>query len=806
MRWIRVLGVMGLGLLLCAVSAQAQTIPAATGWHQLSNTSLQSVCPANGFGGSSYNFSDNCANVILAWNSGAFDTSRNRLLVWGGGHIDYSGNEIYAIDLDDLSSTRLTNPSVPVASSCLEALTGPTGPNSRHTNDGLAYMGGTIDKLLVTSGSLTCGPGNNAVSTWTYSFASGTWTRRGDMPLMGFTANDAEGAYAVWDQVSGLAFMDTRIGLASMDDSTGTWTVRNNQGGHYRCLSQTAIVDPIRRFIYSVGCGQMWRWNIANVASIPAPTSISSTGGGSCVSATGPGLAWDSVKQRVTMWCGGSTVYTLNATTNAWTATALSGTTPGAQTGNGTYKRFAYSQTSQVFVVINAMGSNAFAARLDTQVEDFTVRCAQPGVVKCQGFDTVGDYTNGVKYFVGDGGFNGATQDTTTKVSGTAALRFNLPAGRATSDISGSWRDDMGSTFGEGSTFYAQYRVRISPEMVTNLAQWQSGTDTGWKHIIFHHLGGASCASLELTGTIYQFSGGKATQIFYSECGNRPYFMTGAGAQSSSGPYLQQGTPTPPSTPTLGFRCDFNSLVDGTGSGTGCFNWQWPNEWMTFNWEVRIGTLGVSNSTVKITVARDGASVAWPVVWFNGNMRIDENSPSQRTFGAFQLTPYMTGLNSAASSGANIWFDDLIVSTQPIALPGQTTGGSGGDTTPPSAPTNLRVVSIAQKLVNLAWDASTDDTAVAGYLFEHCNGVSCSSFVQVGGTLPGLSFADSGLLVSTPYTFRVRATDAANNLSSYSSTVGATTPNVAYHPTLNLRRVSNEEHVSIFNTTMKGAP
>lgn len=675
-------------LLVWEQPAEAQTIPSTIGWHQLSNTNLSAVCPSNGFGGSGYNFTDNCANVTLAWNSGAFDTTRNRLLVWGGGHNDYYGNEIYAVDLDDLSRTRLTNPSVPIASSCIEALTGPTGPNSRHTNDGLAYMGGSIDKLLVTSGSLACASGNNAVSTWTYSFATGTWTRRGDMPLMGFSANDAEGAYAVWDQVSGLAFVDTRIGLASMDDATGTWTVLNNQGGHYRCLSQTAIVDPIRRFIYSVGCGQMWRWNIANVASIPAPTSISSTGGGGCVSATAPGLAWDSVNQRVTMWCGSGAIHTLNATTNVWTTTTLT-PSPGGQNSNGTYKRFAYSQTSQVFVLVNTMAGNAYAARLNAQVEDFTVRCAQPGVVKCQGFDTAGDYTNGVKYFNGDGGFNGATRDTATKVSGTAALRFNLPAGRATSDISGSWHDDLGGTFGQNSTFYVQYRMRISPTMVSNLAQWQAGTDTGWKHIILHHLGGSSCASIELTGTIYQFSGGAGTQIFYTECGNRPLFMTAAGAQSSSGPYLQQGTPTPPSSPTLGFRCDFNSLVNGAGTGIGCYNHQFTNEWMVWDWEVRVGTFGVSNSTVKIHVTREGSVTRWPIVWFNGNLRLDQNSPSQTTYGAVQFTPYMTGLNSAASSDANMWIDDFIVSTSPIALP--QSGSAGPDVTPPSAPTGVTI-------------------------------------------------------------------------------------------------------------------
>ena len=676
--------------LVCAMVSFAPlsgwAVPSTIGWHELANTRLDAVCPPAGAWPTIQGV-EGCPGVIDDWNSGAFDTTRNRLLVWGGGHNGYYGNEIYAIDLDDESRARLTDPGLPAApfSPCQEANAGGTQPNSRHTFDGMAYIGSTYDQLFIVSGSLACGNATNGVSTWTYNFVSSTWQRRQDVPLLGWSQNDIEGTLAAYDQINNLVWVDTRVGMLTYSPADGTYTTRRDMGGHYRCQLQTMVHDPIRNYLYTVGCGQMWRWNISSIASVPAPTAISSTGGGSCVSTGGPGLAWDSVKQRVTMWCGGGTVYTLNPSTNAWTGTALS-PSPGSANGNGTYKRFAYSQTSQVFVVINDMTLNAFAARLDASVDNFTVLCAQPGVTKCQGFESASDYTLGAKAFAGDGGFDGSDRDTTVKSSGTASLKFTLPAGRATSDISGSWRDDLGATFGEGSTFYAQYRIRIDPAMVTNLSQWQAGTATGWKHVIFHHLGGSSCASLELTGTIYQFSN-TGTQVFYTECGNRLFYMNASGAQSNSGPYLQQGTPVPPSSPTLGFRCDFNNLVTGAGTGTGCFNWQWTNEWLTFNWEVRIGTWGVANSTVKVTVTRDGQTTRYPLVWFDGNLRLDRNSVSQTTYGAVQFTPYMTGLSSAASTTTYIWIDDFIVSTRPIGLP----SGGGVDTTAPAAPTNIRV-------------------------------------------------------------------------------------------------------------------
>ena len=53
---------------------------------------------------------------------------------------------------------------------------------------------------------------------------------------------------------------------------------------------------------------------------------------------------------------------------------------------------------------------------------------------------------------------------------------------------------------------------------------------------------------------------------------------------------------------------------------------------------------------------------------------------------------------------------------------------------------------------------------VTGYRVERCQGAGCSSFAQVG-TPTGTTFADSGLTAGTSYSYRVRATDAAGNLS-----------------------------------------
>jgi len=96
------------------------------------------------------------------------------------------------------------------------------------------------------------------------------------------------------------------------------------------------------------------------------------------------------------------------------------------------------------------------------------------------------------------------------------------------------------------------------------------------------------------------------------------------------------------------------------------------------------------------------------------------------------------------------------------------------DTQPPTAPTNLVATASSGSQINLTWTASTDNVGVTGYLVERCDGAGCSSFAQIG-TATATSFASTGLSPATSYSYRVRATDAAANLSGYSNTATATT-------------------------------
>jgi len=110
-------------------------------------------------------------------------------------------------------------------------------------------------------------------------------------------------------------------------------------------------------------------------------------------------------------------------------------------------------------------------------------------------------------------------------------------------------------------------------------------------------------------------------------------------------------------------------------------------------------------------------------------------------------------------------------------------GASGGtvDSSPPTNPSNLLAAAAGPGGINLSWTASSDNVAVTNYLIERCQGPGCSSFAQIG-TSPTTTFSNTGLLADTNYSYQVRATDAAGNLSGDSNISSATTNQSAASP------------------------
>jgi chitodextrinase len=109
----------------------------------------------------------------------------------------------------------------------------------------------------------------------------------------------------------------------------------------------------------------------------------------------------------------------------------------------------------------------------------------------------------------------------------------------------------------------------------------------------------------------------------------------------------------------------------------------------------------------------------------------------------------------------------LVVVSSAAAKPPK--GGGGGDRTAPTAPTNLRVTSLSQTSVTLAWDPSTDNSGSFSY--------SVSKDGQ-GFTVPQTrtSFTIDWLSAGRTYTFYVTAVDGSLNTSGTSNILTVTTP------------------------------
>jgi hypothetical protein len=94
-------------------------------------------------------------------------------------------------------------------------------------------------------------------------------------------------------------------------------------------------------------------------------------------------------------------------------------------------------------------------------------------------------------------------------------------------------------------------------------------------------------------------------------------------------------------------------------------------------------------------------------------------------------------------------------------LPAQVSG-SFAETQPPTPPCNLRLISYTADSAILSWEPSTDNVGVTGY--EVYNGTA-----MAGSTTGDAEITITGLSLQTPYSFTVKARDAAGNLSSASN-------------------------------------
>ena len=137
----------------------------------------------------------------------------------------------------------------------------------------------------------------------------------------------------------------------------------------------------------------------------------------------------------------------------------------------------------------------------------------------------------------------------------------------------------------------------------------------------------------------------------------------------------------------------------------------------------------------------------------------------------------ISGCGGGGGNTPNVELQTVLAAPSPVPP-------AAPDTTPPTAPSGLTAAAISSSRINLSWTAATDNTAVMEYRVERCQGMGCTSFVEIATALgAATTFSDTaGLVANTTYSYRVRAADAVPLLGPYSNIAQATTPTTDTQP------------------------
>lgn len=174
-------------------------------------------------------------------------------------------------------------------------------------------------------------------------------------------------------------------------------------------------------------------------------------------------------------------------------------------------------------------------------------------------------------------------------------------------------------------------------------------------------------------------------------------------------------------------------------------------------------SLNISGLTPNTTYSGTGVNAGFVVMAFDnaGNY----SSPTATRFsvstpqtGTVDVCPNIAGVQTSVPSGY------IINSSGDCVLP--------PDTQPPTGPSGLTSPNKTSNSVSLSWSPSTDNVGVTSYMVYMNNGSN-----PIGNT-SNTTFTVTGLSPATTYSFYVRATDAAGNISVNSSAISVTTNSV----------------------------
>ena len=294
--------------------------------------------------------------ITACWAGGAFDSQRDRLYVGpGGGHAGYNGNEVYAFDLNDMKWRRLNDPDPVIPGTEYTDLN--KAPFAMHTYDGVEYLPPPADRYVVIGGwgtPRTYAMDPDRPDRWEVYADHGTG-RTGDICAV--------------DPVTGLLWLSTPTTagkLSQWDPLAHRWTLRRNESPE-PSYYETADVDSKRHLLVACGKGKVKTWGLGPIPNRVPFNFLKSTGDTEVIAAPSPGFCYVPPIDKFVAWAKGPDVFTLDVDSGKWTRVPPAPTNkvqPGPPDQWGTFGRFRYVTSKNVFVLYNAVNQNVFIYRM----------------------------------------------------------------------------------------------------------------------------------------------------------------------------------------------------------------------------------------------------------------------------------------------------------------------------------------------------------------------------------------------------------------------------------------------------------
>ena len=559
--------------------------------------------------------------------------------------------------------------------------------------------------------------------------ASGTVSAIADAPV-GINVGTGQGVtiFTV-DPVSGdyLLFSQSGPSAYKYNVATNVWTAipgasnmpifRSGPDGSANNSPYGTVATPVTNYgvVMFILCGgisncsspttpQVWIYkHAAGGGSSPPPggdTSAPSTPGSlsaSAVSSSQINLSWSAATDNVGVT--GYKVFRNGTQTGTSTGTLYQDVGLSASTTN-VYTVQAYDAAGNISSQSSGDSATTLAASTGGGT-DFQTKCLASGVINCFGVDSsnqlfytwptgtvcdsaLGSNPNGNNQFgqtrVGPGNVvahvesNGQCVypeiDSTVKHNGVGSLKFTIGS-HTGSDSAGYYTEPfkrlgngqfayIGPGSQLGNVLYFQfYQMSDSNFLDTNF-QCTGGGCGGWKQMIWYGNApfGSSSSLIEVT---HNNGWQRGVPQMYGQQGHDDY-----GVQNVAGcPYAGSGYASRSSYPE-----------------PPCVRYK-ASQWMEFTGRIEVrGTSNSPSSRVqlwvdgKLVIDYGQAMICWGGTCGDGD-----------GIGSFLASPYHTNKDSSQNHPtAFTWMDDIIVSTQPIAMTNSSVPNS-----PPAAPVNLRV-------------------------------------------------------------------------------------------------------------------